>query len=343
MSTNKGIRLDEIADRFGGRIEGDGSVVVHQVASLESARSGQLAFLTAPKFLPLLKATLASAVIVPPQFSAETALPRIVHANPYACYARVVALLNPVSHEFSGVDPSAVVQSEIPPSTRVGALAVVGRRVELGENVTIYPGCVVGDDVSIGDDSILYARVVVYSNCRIGKRAILQSGAVIGGDGFGFAKDGDSWVKIPQIGRVVIGDDVEVGVNTAVDRGALDDTVIGNGVKLDNLIQIAHNVQVGDNTAMAGCAGIAGSTKIGERCTFGGAAMISGHIEIGDDVHISGGTFVAKSLGKPGVYTSIFPLGTHEEWLRNAVQIRRLARLAERVAELEKKIKPTGE
>ena len=215
---------------------------------------------------------------------------------------------------------------------------MIGQNVLLGENVVVYPGCVIGDDVSIGDGSVLYANSVIYSRCVIGKRAVIQAGAVIGSDGFGFAKEGDRWIKIRQIGRVVIGDDVEVGANTSIDRGALDDTVIGDGVKLDNQIQIAHNVIVGDHTAMAGCVGVAGSTKIGRHCTIGGAGMIIGHLELADGVHVSAGTMVTKSLRKPGQYTSIFPLEAHDDWLHNAAQIKRLAKLAERVSELEKKL-----
>jgi UDP-3-O-[3-hydroxymyristoyl] glucosamine N-acyltransferase len=215
---------------------------------------------------------------------------------------------------------------------------VIGADVVIGENVTVSPGCVIGDGVSIGDDSLLYPNSVIYHHCVIGRRAVIQAGAVIGSDGFGFAKEGECWIKIPQIGRVIIGDDVEVGANTSIDRGALDDTVIGNGVKLDNQIQIAHNVVIGDHSALAGCVGVAGSTKIGRRCTVGGAGMIIGHLDIADDVHISAGTMVTKSLHKPGQYTSIFPLEAHEDWLHNAAQIKRLAKLAERVSELEKKL-----
>lgn len=337
----EGVRLDAIVERLGGSVEGDGAVVVYQVGSLESAQAGEITFLANPKLRAQLKTTGASAVIVPPQFVGDTTLPRIVHPNPYAYYARVVALLNPLVHGFSGVHPSAVVDSALPASVSVGANAVIGQRVTIGENAVIYPGCVIGDDVSIGEESILYPNVVVYRDCVIGKRTVIQGSAVIGGDGFGFAKDGERWVKIPQIGRVIIGDDVDIGTNTSVDRGALDDTVIGNGVKIDNLVQVAHNVQIGDHAAMAGCVGIAGSTKIGRRSTIGGAGMISGHIELGDDVHISGGTLVAKNLPKPGHYTSVYPLGTHDEWLHNAVHIKRLAKLVERVAELEKKLNKT--
>lgn len=338
MAKQGGWRLDEIVARLGGALEGDGSVVVSQVATLASAKTGQVAFLANPKYRQQLQATNASAVIVPPKFANDTSLPRIVHPNSYAYYARVVELLNPPEARPHGVHPSAVVHCDVPVSVSVGENVVVGKDVELGENVTLYPGCVVGDGVSIGDDSVLYPNVVVYRSCVIGKRVIVHAGAVIGSDGFGFAKEGDNWVKIPQIGRVLIGDDVEIGANTSIDRGALDDTIVGDGVKLDNQIQIAHNVVIGKHTAMAGCVGVAGSTRIGQRCTVGGAGMIVGHLELADDVHVSAGTMVTKSLRHPGQYTSIFPLESHAEWLQNAAQIKRLAKLAERVSELEKKL-----
>jgi len=336
------LRLDEIVARLGGELCGDGAVVVGQVGTLHSAQAGQIAFLANPRYRQQLLTTRASAVIVPPQFAAATSLPRIVHANAYAYYARVVALLNPPRTHVPGIGRNAVLRSTLPPSVSVGDNVVVGEGVSIGENVVLFPGCVIGDGVRIGDDSLLYPNVVVYHDCVIGKRAIIHAGAIIGADGFGFAKDGQHWVKIPQIGRVVIGDDVEIGANTSIDRGALDDTVIGNGVKLDNQIQVAHNVSIGDHTAMAGCVGIAGSARIGRRCTVGGAAMISGHLEIADDVHVSAGTLVAKSLSQPGAYTGIFPLATHHEWLHNAAQIKRLVKLAERVAELEKTIELMG-
>lgn len=338
MVKQGGWRLDEIVARLGGALEGDGSIVVSQIATLASAKTGQIAFLANPKYRQQLQSTSASAVIVPPKFAGDTTLPRIVHPNSYAYYARVVQLLNPAEARPRGVHPSAVVHSVVPPSVSVGENVVLGKDVALGENVTLYPGCVVGDGVSIGDDSVLYPNVVIYRACKIGKRAIVQAGAVIGSDGFGFAKEGDSWVKIPQIGRVVIGDDVEIGANTSIDRGALDDTIIGDGVKLDNQIQIAHNVVIGQHTAMAGCVGVAGSTRIGQRCTIGGAGMIVGHLDLADDVHVSAGTMVTKSLRQPGQYTSIFPLESHAEWLQNAAQIKRLAKLAERVSELEEKL-----
>ena len=332
------MRLDAIVAQLGGELVGDGSVEVFQVASLTSAGSGEIAFLSNPKFRQQLQATRASAVIVTQKHVEDTAIPRIVHPNPYVYYARVVALLNPPSLPTRLIHPMAAVESKLPESVSVAPHVAIGQRVRCGENVIIHAGCVIGDDVSIGEGSILYPNVVIYPRCVIGARAIIHAGAVIGSDGFGFAKEGERWIKIPQIGRVVIGDDVEIGANTSIDRGALDDTIIGHGVKLDNQIQIAHNVRIGDHSAMAGCVGVAGSTTFGKRCTVGGAGMISGHLTIGDDVHVSGGTLVAKSLSQPGLYTSVYPMETHADWLRNAMQIKRLSKLAERISELEKKL-----
>lgn len=338
MPAQESLRLDEIVARLGGSLEGDGSVLISQVGSLASAGPGQISFVAGSKYRKQLQTTQAAAVIVPPQFAAETVLPRIVHQNSYAYYARVVALLNPRALRAAGVHPTAVVHSDIPPTASIAENVVIGPNAVIGQNVTLHSGCVIGDGVSIGDDSILYPNIVVYPGCVIGRRAIIHAGAVIGSDGFGFAKEGDRWIKIPQIGRVVIGDDVEIGANTTIDRGALDDTWIGDGVKLDNQIQIAHNVVLGDHVAMAGCVGVAGSTRIGRCCTIGGAGMITGHLELADDVHVSAGTMVSKNLPKPGKYTSIFPLEAHEDWLRNAAQIKRLAKLAERIHTLEKRL-----
>lgn len=338
-----GLRLEDIVARLGGELRGDGSVRVRQVASLTAAGTGQISFLANPKFRKQLATTGASAIIVSPRHADLTALPRILHANPYAYYARVVQLLNPPVLPPAGVHPSAVVDSPVPASASIGPRVVVGRNVRIGEGVVLHPGVVVGDDVTIGEGSCLYPNVVVYRACVIGARAVIQAGAVIGGDGFGFAKDGDDWVKIPQIGRVVIGEDVEVGANTTIDRGALDDTVIGRGVKLDNQLQIAHNVVIGEYTAIAGCVGIAGSTRIGARCTIGGAAMIIGHLDIADGVHVSAGTLVSKSIAQPGHYTGVFPMDSHDSWLHNAAQLRHLDQLARRVKELETRIDQSEE
>ena len=331
-----GLRLDEIVARLGGELRGDGSVVISQVGTLAAAGAGQIGFLANPKYRRQLSGTRAAAVIVPPQAADDTSLPRIVVANSYAYYARVAALLNPAALPASGIHPSAVVGSTVPASVSIGANAVVGEGVSLGENVVLFPGVVIGDGVSIGAGTRIYPNAVVYRDCVIGERVVIQAGAVIGSDGFGYAKENGRWLKITQIGRVVIGNDVEIGANTTIDRGALEDTVIGNGVILDNQIQIAHNCTIGEQTAMAGCVGVAGSTHIGARCTVGGAGMIIGHLEIGDDVHISAGTMVTKNLKRPGQYTSIYPLEAHEDWLHNAAQLKRLAKLSERVAQLEK-------
>ncbi len=310
---------------------------------MQTAKAGEISFLASARYRRQLAKTAASAVILAPgeaeeAGSAEVNLPFIVVANPYAYYARVVALLNPVSTHPRGVHPSAVIQSSIPDSVAVGANAVVGAGVELGENVILYPGVVLGDGAAIGEGSILYPNVVIGSACSIGQRAVIQAGAVIGSDGFGFAPENGRWLKIPQIGRVLVGDDVEIGANTSIDRGALNDTVIGNGVKIDNQIQIAHNCEIGDDSALAGCVGIAGSTKIGSRCTIGGAAMIVGHIEIADGTHIAGGSLVSKSITQPGQYAGSYPLSTYSEWRKNAIYLKQLSKLAARVAELERKL-----
>ncbi|MFN4325981.1 MAG: UDP-3-O-(3-hydroxymyristoyl)glucosamine N-acyltransferase [Azonexus sp.] len=331
--------LAEIAAQLGGDVLGDAQTRISGVASLASAAAGDIAFLSNPKLRSQLAACRASAVILRPEAAADFSGPRIVTANPYAYYARVATLLNPFEAGFGGVHPSAVLESEVPAGTAVGPHVFIGKNVTLGEGVVIAAGCFIGDGVSIGDGSILYPRVTIYHGCRIGQRCILHAGAVIGADGFGFAPDGQDWVKIPQLGRAVIGNDVEIGANTTVDRGALDDTIVEDGCKLDNLVHIGHNCIIGRNSVMAGCAGIAGSTVFGEHCIVGGAGMVSGHLNIVAGTTISGGSTLMKSIAKPGVYTSVFPIDTHEDWLRNASHLRRLSKLADRISELEKILK----
>ena len=332
----QGLSLHEIAALLGGDVLGESQTRVIQVAALASAQAGQISFLTSPKYRAQLVATRASAVIIAPAFADATALPRIVTANPYAYYARVTALLNPAALPAACIHASACVNSSIPASASIGAGVAIGQNVLIGEKVVIHPGCAIADGVTIGDGSMLYPNVVIYSGCRLGRNVIIHSGAVIGADGFGFAPENGAWVKIPQIGAVRIGDDVEIGANTSIDRGALDDTVIGDGCKLDNQIQIGHNCVIGACTVIAGCVGIAGSAKIGRGCQIGGAAMILGHLEIADGTIISPGSMVMKSITKPGKYTALFPLEEHERWLHNAAQVRHLARMAERVSKLEK-------
>ena len=306
--------LGQIASRLGGRVAGDAQTLIRQVGSLEQAGAGQITFLSSSKNKSKLSETQAAAVILAPENEQLTRLPRIVAENPYAYFARVSQIFNSAVTQAPGIHPSAV----------VSARAVIGKGVSIGA------GCVVGDDVVIGDDSCLYPRVVLYPKCVLGKRVVAHSGVVIGADGFGIAREGGReegrWIKIPQIGGVRIGDDVEIGANTTIDRGALDDTVIAEVVKLDNQIQIGHNVQIGAHTAIAGCAGIAGSTRIGAHCTIGGGAMIQGHITIVDHVHVSGGTAITRSILKPGTYTSLYPFDEHGAWKRSTARLRRLIR-----------------
>lgn len=337
------LSLAEIAARLGGDVLGDAETRISQVATLISAGDGEIGFLANLKYKSQLMTTRASAVIVSPDFADAVTLPRIVTKNPYAYYARLAALLNPGSANVAGIHPSASTASPVPESAFVGAHVSIGENVVLGEGVVIHPGCVIGDDVRIGDGSLLYPNVTIYAGCQIGCRSILHSGVVIGADGFGFAPDAGKWVKIPQIGRVVIGDDVEIGANTSVDRGALDDTTIGDGCKIDNQIQIGHNCVIGKHCVVAACAAIAGSVHIEDGVIVGGAAMIAGHVTIASGAVISGGSLVMKNITKPGQYTSVFPLEEHSHWLHNAAQIRHLAKLAERVSVLEKKLKNTDE
>jgi UDP-3-O-[3-hydroxymyristoyl] glucosamine N-acyltransferase len=315
------LTLGEIASRLGGRVAGDPQTLVSQVGSLEGASREQITFLSHTKYKEKLAQTRAGAVILGPDCEALTGPPRIVCDNPYAYFARVSQLFNPTTVQAPGVH----------------AAASVAPGVRLGARVSIGAGCVVGEGAAIGDDTCLYPRVVVYPGCSIGARCIVHAGAVIGADGFGIAPEDGRWVKIPQIGSVRIGDDVEIGANTTIDRGALADTVIEDGVKLDNQIQIGHNVRIGAHTAMAACAGVAGSTDIGRHCTIGGAALIMGHIEIVDHVTVSAGTFITRSIRKPGTYTGVYPFDENSRWARNTALVRHLAEMAARLRALERK------
>ena len=320
------LTLGEIASRLGGRVAGNPQTLIRQVGSLERAGADEIAFFANPRYKAQLARTRAAAVIVAPQSESLTERPRLVAENPYALFARVSQLFNPVLSQAPGVHPSAVVAAG----------------VRLGARVSIGPKCVVGEGVSIGDDSCLYPGVVVYPRCVLGARVVAHSGAVIGADGFGIAPEGGRWVKIPQIGRVVIGDDVEIGAHTTIDRGAIDDTVLEEGVKLDNHIQVGHNVRIGAHTAIAACTGIAGSANIGRHCMIYGSAQINGHITIVDHVTISACTAVSNSILKPGTYSGLYPYDEHASWLKNAALLRNLGRLFERVRRLEGREKKNG-
>jgi UDP-3-O-[3-hydroxymyristoyl] glucosamine N-acyltransferase len=332
--------LREIVSKLGGELIGDGEVVIMHVASLSNAGPGQITFLATSKHLSRLIGTQASAVVISEENRYATDLPRVVTENPYAYFARLSALLNPPQTYNRGKDVTAVAHptAVIPDSCTISANCVIGQDVRLGENVVIGPGCIIGERVSIGGGSQLQANVVVYSDCIIGKSCSLAAGAIIGSDGFGYAEDSGQWVKIPQVGRVVIEDHVDIGANTTIDRGTLDDTVIEEGAKLDNLIQIGHNCRIGAHTVIAGCAGIAGSAVIGKHCRIGGAAMILGHLEIADGITISPGSMITRSLTAATTYTALMPFQAHEDWIKTAAHIRRLGELAERVKQLEKQL-----
>ena len=332
--------LAEITERLGGELRGDGAVSIRQVAALDTAAADEIGFVAQPKYLSQLATTRAAAVILPLDAEDATSLPRILAAHPYLYFAQVSNLLNPPVCPTPGVHPAAVIarSAQIAADASIGAGAVIGDEVVIGARTVIGANSVIGDRTRIGEDCLLYAHVTLYHDCVVGKRVILHANSVIGADGFGFAADGARWEKIPQLGRVLIGDNVEIGAGTTVDRGALGDTVIEEGVKLDNQIQVAHNVWIGAHTAIAACTGIAGSAKIGRNCQIGGAAMIAGHIEIAAGTRISTNTLITKSLTVPGTYTSALPFLPHESWLKNAVHLRNLNRWADRLKALETRL-----
>ena len=345
--TGPGVRLGDLVERFGGQLTGDPNLVVASIAPLDSAGPAQISFLSNSKLRALAAQSAAAALILSPlddpAVAATYAGSRIVTTNPYAYFARAAqyfvsleeAAPNPGIHPSAVIDPSAAID----PSAHVGPHVTIEADAVIHAGVVIDHGCFIGKGAVVGEGTRLFANVTFHRKCVIGARGIIHSGAVIGGDGFGFANDAGVYIKIPQTGRVVIGDDVDIGSNTTVDRGALDDTVLEDGVKLDNQIQIGHNCHIGAHTAMAGCVGVAGSAKIGRHCTFGGAAMINGHIEIVDNVHITAATMVPNSITEPGRYTGYFPVARNDDWERVAVLVRNLSGMREKVRALEKAVK----
>ncbi|SMC24765.1 UDP-3-O-[3-hydroxymyristoyl] glucosamine N-acyltransferase [Andreprevotia lacus DSM 23236] len=331
--------ISTLAERLGGAWHGD-DVAIDHVASLESAASGALAFLANPRFKPQMAQSAAAAVVLKAADAEGLTRPHIVAKDPHLFFARAAQLLHPARVAQGGVHPSATVSdaAQVDASAQIGPGVVVEAGARIAAGAILLANVYVGRDVIIGEGALLYPQVCVLDHCEIGARVILHPAAIIGADGFGNAWAGDHWEKIPQLGRVIIGDDVEIGACTTVDRGALEDTVIGQGARLDNLIQVAHNVEVGAHTAMAACVGIAGSTKIGARCQIGGAAMISGHLEIADGTVVLGGTLVAKTIHQSGVYSGSYPMQEHGDWLKNAAQLRHLNELVQRVKQLEKQL-----
>ena len=332
------LTLAQLAQQLGAELRGDGALTVSGVATLVEARHGDVSFLANPKYRRYLAGTQASGVILAAADAAGATTPVLVTENPYAAYARAVRILYPPCAPRQGVHPDATVAADarIAPSAWVDAGCVIQAGARIAAGAQLGPACIVGAGVTIGEDSQLVARVTVLARASIGKRAILHPGVVIGSDGFGMAQVAERWEKVPQIGTVCIGDDVEIGANTTVDRGALGATVIEDGVKIDNQVQVAHNVFIGAHTAIAACVGISGSARIGRHCTLAGGVGVVGHLEIADHVHITGMSMVMRSINRPGTYSAGTPLMESRLWRRNAVRMKQLDGLVRRIGEIER-------
>lgn len=332
------VSLGELAAQFGCELKGDPAATVDRVATLSDATAGSISFLANQVYRSVLATTRATAVIVRPDDATEFAGNALLTDDPYLCYARIAAVLHPLPaypeavHASAIVDDSAVIGAgtHIGPNTCIAANCVLGARVYVGA------GCVVEAGVHLGDDTRLLPNSTIMHGVQIGARCIVHPGAVIGADGFGNAMSQDGWVKVPQVGSVVIGDDVEIGANTTIDRGSIENTVIADGVRLDNQIQIGHNVRIGEHTALAAMVGIAGSSVIGKRCMLAGMSGLVGHITLCDDVVIGGATMVTKDITSPGVYVASFPAEPDGDWKRQVARFRRLGELTKRVRQLEK-------
>jgi UDP-3-O-[3-hydroxymyristoyl] glucosamine N-acyltransferase len=337
MRSGISLTLEDIAIHIGATLYGDSKLQVQTIASLEQAMPGALSFLSHKKYRRHLSNTKATAVILTQEYFANCPTAALIHANPHLAFAKVANLLYPQSSCTSGIHPSAVIDSSatIAETAWIGPLAVIGARVCIKDSVFVGPNCTIDDDCIIGDNTRLIAHVTICQGTKIGSRTTIQPGAVIGADGFGFAKNGDNWLRIPQIGRVRIGNDVEIGANTTIDRGSIEDTVIADGAILDNLIQIGHNVHIGENTAIVACTGISGSTKIGRDCLLGGNVGIAGHLDIGDGVCLAAGSRVTRNLSGPANYGGVLPVDIEPLWRRNVARLRHLDELVRRIRQLE--------
>jgi UDP-3-O-[3-hydroxymyristoyl] glucosamine N-acyltransferase len=332
------IKLGELAAQFDCELLGDPDITIDNVAGLQNAGPASLSFLSNPKFREQLAETNAAAVVLRAEDAEGSPTASLVSKDPYADYARMATVIHPPPRYAAGIDASAVVagSATVAATAHIAANATVGERSTIGENAYVGPGTVIGPDCDVGDDSRLIANVTLVRDVKLGRRSILHPGVVIGADGFGNAMTPGGWIKVPQLGGVRIGDDVEIGSNTTVDCGAIEDTVIEDGVRIDNLCMIAHNVHVGAHTAMAAMTGISGSTTIGKRCLFAGQTGVVGHITICDDVVVSGKAVVSKDIKEPGVYAASFTAEPAREWSRKVARFRRLGQLIERVNKLEK-------
>lgn len=332
--------LGQLAEALGATLQGAEAVQITGLATLQEAGPGQLSFLANPQYRKYLEHSQAAAVLLKAADAEGFAGNALIVPDPYLAYARISHLFDPKPKAVAGIHPSAVVaeDAQVDVSACIGPFVVIESGARIGANVTLGAHCVIGARSVIGEGGWLAPRVTLYHDVTIGKRVVIQSGAVIGGEGFGFANEKGVWQKIAQIGGVTIGDDVEIGVNTAVDRGALSDTRIGDGVKLDNQIQIAHNVQIGDHTAMAACVGISGSARIGKHCMLAGGVGLVGHIDICDNVFVSGMTMVTRSITEPGSYSSGTAMQPLADWRKSAARIRQLDDMAKRLQQLEKRV-----
>ncbi|WP_447927049.1 UDP-3-O-(3-hydroxymyristoyl)glucosamine N-acyltransferase [Vreelandella sp. EE27] len=333
------ITLADIARHLDIAFDGDADQPIRGLATLKEAEPDQIAFLANRAYLKDLTTTRAAAVLLHPEHGKNCPVPRLEIDNPYLAYAKVSQLFDPVkARDTIGIHPTAVVADDVVlgEDVSIQAHAVIESGVTLGARVVVGAGSMIGADTTIGEGSRLHANVTVCHGCVIGKRVILQSGCVIGGDGFGFAHDGAGWHKIAQLGGVVLGDDVEVGSCSSIDRGALGDTLIGRDVKIDSQVQIAHNVSIGDHSALAGCVGIAGSTQVGKHCMLGGGVGLSGHLTICDGVQVTGMSLVTNSILEPGVYSSGTGAMNNTQWRKNAVRFKQLDEIAKRLNKLEK-------
>lgn len=320
------VTLAELAARFRCELHGNGDTLVDTVGTLENAAGRAVSFLANPQYRGALRKTRAAAVILKPGCEVDCPVAALLTANPYATYARIARFLHPPPAHEPGIHPTAVVADDarVAATAQIAANAIIGSQARIGDHVSIGPGVVIGENASIGAGSCVHARVVIMHDTEIGERCVLHAGAVIGADGFGFAREEAGWVAVPQLGKVLIGDDVSIGANSAVDRGAIDDTVIESAVIIDNLVQIGHNVHIGAHTAVAGMVGVAGSARIGRRCMIGAAVLINGHISICDDVFVTMHSTVLRSIDEPGKYSSSFDTDKAERWGRNAVRFRQL-------------------
>ncbi|MCU1796449.1 UDP-3-O-(3-hydroxymyristoyl)glucosamine N-acyltransferase [Pectobacterium polaris] len=334
------IRLDALAQQLDAQLHGDGDIVITGVASMHSAKTGQITFLSDSRYREQLAVTQASAVVLTEADLPYCQVAALVVKNPYLTYARMAQLLDTTPQPATDIAPSAVIDPDatLGQNVSIGANAVIESGALLGDGVVIGPGCFIGKDARIGAGTRLWANVTIYHRVELGEHCLIQSGTVIGSDGFGYANDRGNWVKIPQLGTVRIGDRVEIGASTTIDRGALDDTVIGNGVIIDNQCQIAHNVVIGDNTAVAGGVIMAGSLKIGRYCMIGGASVINGHMEICDKVTVTGMGMVMRPITEPGVYSSGIPLQPNKVWRKTAALVMNIDEISKRLKAVERKV-----